>query len=311
MVKFTLKIVIFFSMIFIIIMTLPEDRELVYDGLENDCANHGSWMHDRIYKNPEPVDIAFVGSSHTMNGIDSKLIQNKLNDQSVLNFGYCRMGRNVHYILTRELIEKKHPKIIVLEIREFENPYSHPIFAYMAENRDLFSSYPWFNKDWFSDLSVAFEYRLQILQEQLWKGREQRYYDQRHFSRIALTDTATVEELSNKQREKEEGYKPAPWKVNFNNIYPMHYLQRIMRLCEETDTKLILLYIPAYGDANQQPYQVEKLAKDVPVWLPPSGIWGDKNHWHDPNHLNQSGAEELSNWVVGKLIEENTGKQSR
>lgn len=299
--KFTLQILAFLILIILVVMLWPISREEQFSGLENDCSNHAGWMYDRLYHNPAPVDIAFVGSSHTINGIDDQLIESKLSGKDVLNFGYCRLGRNLDYIFARELIKTKQPEIIVLEVREFENPYSHPIFPYLATNKDLASAYPFFNKDWFSNLSLAFQYRVQLMQEQLWEAETSQPIDTRLFGRIPNKDTIDHQTLDLKKQSRKTSYKPSNFKRDFDNVYPKHYLKRIAALCEETQTELFFLYIPAYGSEMQRPHKFEELSKLAPVLLPPTEIWETKNHWYDPDHLNEAGGKALSEWVAEKL----------
>ena len=299
--KFTLQILAFLLLIILMVMLWPVSREEQFNGLENDCSNHASWMYDRLYHNPASVDIAFVGSSHTINGIDDQLIESKLPDKHVLNFGYCRLGRNLDYIFAHELIETKQPEIIVLEVREFENPYSHPIFSYLATNKDLATTYPWFNKDWFSDLSLAFQYRVQLMQQQFWEAETSQPIDTQLFGRIPNKDTIDPQTLELKEQSRKKGYQPSDFKRDFDHVYPMHYLKRIAALSKETQTELVFLYIPAYGSELQKPFKFDDLSKLAPVLLPPSEIWENKDYWYDPDHLNEAGGKVLSEWVAEKL----------
>ena len=122
MLKFTFKIAVFILVLFITILQWPISKERMYKRLQNDCYGYAGWIYDRIYTNPNPVDIAFVGSSHTINGVDDKLINSKIQGKQVTNFGYCRPGRNLDYLMVRDLIEKKHPELIILEMREYDAP---------------------------------------------------------------------------------------------------------------------------------------------------------------------------------------------
>lgn len=302
--KFTLKILAFILLLFLAIILWPVSKQRIYKGLENDCYGYAGWMYDRIHINPEPVDIAFVGSSHTINGIEDKLIEEKLSDLHILNFGYCRPGRNLDFLMVRELIENKHPKTIILEVREYDNPYSHPIFPYLAENRDLISLYPFFNPDWFSDISLATQYRLQLIQESIWHGTSEYFYDKRKHGRIPYTDTANAEILNARIEGNNSKYKPSESKRQFDHTFPHHYLEKIVTLCKESNTALTFLYIPSYGSKEQYPYPLEYLESFAPIWIPPTSIWENQDFWYDAGHLNQSGAIKLSEWVTKKLRQE-------
>ena len=83
-----LKIALFFSLIMIPIVALfltPYSKEFAYHYIENDCYNHGAWIFDRITKNKTPIDIAFIGSSHTIHAFQEKKMED--NARVELPFG--------------------------------------------------------------------------------------------------------------------------------------------------------------------------------------------------------------------------------
>lgn len=301
MLKFTLKIAAFILCLFLAILLWPVSKERMYKGLENDCYGYAAWIFDRIHQNPAPIDIAFVGSSHTINGIDDKLLDSALSNFHITNFGYCRPGRNLDYLMVRDLIEKKHPKVIVLEMREYDNPYSHPIFPYMAENRDLLAMHPWFNPDWFSDLSLATQFRLQLIQESVWNPNSTFPVNTKLYGRIPYLDTASSEILNARIAGNKSKYQPSENKRKFEHTFPHHYLEKIVSLCKESNTQLRFLYIPSYGSEEKAPYPINYLESLAPIWIPPSSIWENQDYWYDAGHLNYPGSLELSRWVAGKL----------
>ena len=107
-------IILFFLPVLLLIIIVPVNKRQKYLGLENDCFNHAIWIYDRLYKNSKPVDIAFLGSSHTINGINDKLIEEELKryNMTAANFGYCRLGRNLSYVLLKEIIKTKKPRYL-------------------------------------------------------------------------------------------------------------------------------------------------------------------------------------------------------
>ena len=300
MIRYQLKILLILSSIVGLIILWPVSKSSMFYGLEHDCSGQAQWMYDRMFYNPSDVDLAFIGSSRTMNGINDQLIEQESRNLKVLNFGYCRYGRNLDYVLIRELIRSKGPERIVLELRESDNPYSHPVFPYLASNIDLISSYPFFNKDLFSDYSMFFQYRLQLIQEEIWGTDTLRDADLRDFGMYHNTDTAAPEELA-QVLAKEEAFQPSEWKRAFDMVYPTHYINRISRLCEKHHVELIYLYLPAYGSEDKTPYQLKELQAQQRVLIPPPDILNDPNLWQDPIHMNRAGADRLSFWLVSQL----------
>ena len=126
-----LKIALFFSLLIIPFLALyvaPYSEEFAWHYIENDCYNHGAWIFDRINHNTAPIDIAFIGSSHTIHSFQDKKIEEMLGSNfHVTSLGYCRYGRNLEYALLRMLLEHKTPKFIVLEVHEDEERRSKDV----------------------------------------------------------------------------------------------------------------------------------------------------------------------------------------
>src|ERR1035437_9615834 len=137
-----LRIILFFSLMiipFVALFIAPYFEEFAWHYIQNDCYNHGAWIYDRINHNQTPIDIAFIGSSHTIHAFQDKTIEQKLGTgYHVSSMGYCRYGRNLQYTLLRMLLEHKNPKYVVIEVHEDEEKNSHDIFPYLAKTNDLF-----------------------------------------------------------------------------------------------------------------------------------------------------------------------------
>lgn len=284
------------------VLFFPLEREQLFIGLKNDCASRGYWIYERLYKDSTPVDFAFIGSSKTMNAIDESIIEKEFEDLNVLNFGYCRYGRNLHYHFSRELIAEKNINYLVLEVRYEENPYSHPIFPYIASTGDLLTAYPFFNKDWFSDWSTAFRYRLQLLQEELWKSTSPGLPTGKQYGYIINPNTADTTALTNAAHERNLLTQSSEIKENFENIYPLYYLSRIVDICKENQVKVYFLYLPNYGMPSTGPKKPGFYLQNGTLLIPPPDILNEKSNWGDPNHLNEIGARKISYWLAEELL---------
>ena len=129
---------LFVSPFLVLIFVIPVDSRMKFEGLKDDCFNHGIWIYDRIHNNEKATDIVFLGSSLTINSINDPLIEQGLdNTTSVVNFGYCRLGMNMNYALWKEVLKKKKPRYLILEVREGGGRYGHPIFPYVAASEDV------------------------------------------------------------------------------------------------------------------------------------------------------------------------------
>ncbi|MFH1320995.1 MAG: hypothetical protein ABII90_10130 [Bacteroidota bacterium] len=311
--KFYQKIALFsmgLALIFLIVALIPIDKRLRYQNLENDCFNQGIWIHDRIFLNPRPIDIAFIGSSHTINGINDELIESNIQGQNlkVANLGYCRLGRNFSYSLVKDILKSKKPKWIIIEVREDEDRYSHPIFPYIADEKDVFLPYLLFNRDFINDYYHAFLYKLQLLQDAACK--KDKYVPERknNYGFASSQDTASSE-LLNEYKLKRSKPKPklSQFQKNFYMVYPRRYLKKINTLVKEQHGFILFLYFPSYGSNLDKPLEYDTYKEYGEVLIPPKEIFNDQNNWYNENHLNKTGANALTNWLSEQINRMETG----
>ncbi len=298
------NILLFLLPLVFLIYLIPFERRQRFIQLKEDCSWHGIWFFDRVHHNGTPIDVAFFGSSHTINGIMDEFIEKQLNILSVhvVNFGYCRYGMNIYPVLLKEILRAKKPKILFLEVREDENRYSHPVFPYIADANDIFLATPFFNRDLVRDYFNSFLYRLQLLKVQYFKKDSIVPVRTGDFGFMGSGDTALKAIL---EKVKMEHLKP---KVRlglleryFYMTYPRMYLKKLSELCIENDIRLCFLYIPGYGSNEKEPIEMKTYRKYGDVLIPPRKIFEDPDNWGDENHLNRAGAEKLSKWVAGQI----------
>lgn len=298
------NIILFLLPLLVLILILPVNQRLKYIGLKHDCFNHGIWIYDRIFNNQEPVDIAFLGSSHTINGINDQLIQRNIRkgNLSVVNFGYCRLGRNLDYVLLKEILKKKHPKYLFLEVREDEDYYSHPIFPYIASDKDVLFPWPFFDRDILTDIWTHFSYKIELIQDRIFSKALSTPVRRNDFGFASSPDTVSEKSLiKDKQKQNSHKTKLTPFERNFHMCFARGYLKRIHKLCNENHIKIIFLYLPSYGTFLSKPKEYKTYLKYGEVWISPMQIMQNPAHWHDENHLNRAGARAISLWLAGKI----------
>ncbi len=301
--RITLHTILFTLPVILLVFLFPQDKKQVYASLKDDCSNRGNWMYQRIYENPLPVDIAFIGSSRTENSINERLLEYYIPEYRTLNFAYCRYGRNLHYMLIKILIEEKHLKAVVLEVRQEENPYSHPVGANFMENEDLITSYPFFNKDWFADYATAFSFRLQLVQEAIWGNQGQLTLDTNEYGFYPNYTVPNLSEIEKEGAERQNVGEDS-WKRKMENTYPLHYLKKIAKLCEEYNVQLIFLYLPGYGVPQKEPTLADFYKEHGQLIIPPDSILQNIENWADPNHFNPDGSVLMSRWLGEELARE-------
>lgn len=296
--------ILFLLPVFLLVIILPVKKRLKYQGLENDCFNHAIWIHDRLYQNSKPVDIAILGSSRTINGVNDKLMEQKLEkyDKAVVNFGYCRLGRNLSYTLLKEIVKTKKPEYLVIEISRGEDRYSHPVFPNIAVTFDVLFANPFFNRDFLSDIHTHISYKIELWQEFLFRNKPEAPVRTSDFGFASSADTIAIEKL---EAVKTERSKPKPELNKLEQIFfmsfPKIYLKKIHRLCRKNNIDILFLYIPQYGTSQFIPNEYNTYIRYGKVIFPPASIFDNPCYWHDDEHLNQTGANELSLYLVNKL----------
>lgn len=296
--------VIFLAPVLIILLIIPVNERLKFSGLKNDCFNHGIWIYDRIQGNPEPFDIVFLGTSHTINGINDRVISGIMQPLNAVNFGYCRLGRNLDYVLLKEILEKRDIKKLVLEVRESEDRYSHPVFPLIASGRDVYFPVILFNRDIFKDIWHHVSYKVELYQDLFFQTDSMPPIRMEEYGYAGHPDTASSTFLDEIKQKRNQPKKDANAIENeFYNHYPESYLKKISRICHKKGIGLYFLYLPSYGNNYNEPSEMKLYRELGTVLIPPSSLFEDKNNWHDENHLNDPGARKLSEWVAGNLTQ--------
>ena len=299
MIKLFKNIFSFLLPILIGVIFISPPRELVYNGLNQLCSNHWTWLYKRIYTNDKPVDICFIGSSKTISGIDDRKIESILkdNDRHVLNLACCRLGRDMDYLLLKEVIKNKKPSHIVLEVREGESKFSHPVSPYIRSSTSQLSAYLLFNKNALLNYWIHFYYKVQIIQDWI-HGTHLSTTDKTDYGFGSSTDTMEMPSI-NPVKQIDTTHS---WIQSLSHCYPMHYLNKIKRTCAQHKIKLSLLYLPNFGE-TRYPVMIREYERLGKVYLPPKSIFENPDHWWDENHLNEAGAKLLSEWMAYQLVE--------
>ncbi len=119
---------------------LPHNKYIRYQMLDVGAYKAATWIYERIYFDKTPIDVAFFGTSHTMNAIDSEIVESLLIDKHVVNFAIPHFGRDMHHTLIKLLLDNRTPETIILEVREDEARDLHPGVHYLADIDDLYSA---------------------------------------------------------------------------------------------------------------------------------------------------------------------------
>ena len=304
------NIALFCLPIALALIVLPINNRQRFQELKLDCLSHGLWVHDRIYENETPIDVLVLGSSHTINGIDDKHVEKEMdNGLHVASLGYCRLGRNLSYTLLKRTLEAKQPRILVLEVREDEDRYSHPIFPHIGETSDVLTANLIFNRDYLDDLVTHFQYKTELMQDRMYDQFPDSSIKTHDYGYLYLNGNADIHMLRD-MKKRENVLKPdlPSMERSFHMQYPRRYLRKIMRLCDKNQIALYFLYMPSYDSRRPVPLEAETYQSLGTLLLPPMEIYENQLYWYDKSHLNIPGAKAVSKWLADELNKRDRNK---
>jgi hypothetical protein len=318
---------------------LPHDRHLRFVSLHDPAVVKAGWVYERIHDDQTPIDVMFIGTSHTVFGVDSTEVERATRqltgrDVHVVNFGLQHLGRNIHWLLAREAIEARKVQLLVLEVDEDEPRDLHPAFSALADAEDIIAAPLLVNVSYLSDVS-----RLPVRQLSLFLhtilpglfGTEPEFdpalYRGAHWDdtwaeagspRAPLHAPPRTTFPSEAEMERERAHAtqlstsnlrlPArfAWLERRANLY---YIRRIAALAARHRVALRFLYLPIFHGAAR-PAEIDVYQKFAEVWHPPLELLSNRELWLDVNHFNHDGALALASWLAIRLNDESEAPSS-
>lgn len=291
---------------FVCIFQLPVERNYVYHYNPGDCENRGAWMYERIFRDTTPVDIAFLGSSHTMTSINEMQVESLLLAQSgkryhAANFGYCRNGEDLPVLFLEDLLCAKKPRLVVVEVRERISTNSHPLYPYYAPARELLDPPSFSQPAYFSNVYNGWLLRLAAFRNRLIPPADTVSFP--GYSSYGFRFSDHTEELEELERAKASKLQPGPPTLFRRQLlrYPLAWMERMEQLARDHGAKICFVYMPSYGSPEKEPEL--KQFHEGNYLLPPDSILTRENFWRDPDHMNNAGAKAFSEWLAGRLAE--------
>lgn len=306
-----------------IVSLIPHDGYLRYQLLDVGTYKKSKWIYERVHFSKTPIDVAFFGTSHTLNGIDSELVEDIVNAQldtprHVVNFSIPHFGRDMHYTLIKLLLEKHKPELIVLELRESEARDLHPGTHYLADSLDLLTAPLILNLRYPGNIIRVPSRNLKSLLHELaypFTDKALRNDDVADHNNMALSfydgrsrDIFISREELEKQRTAERKsapykYQPLPeWKSYLFYNANTEYLKKIKALTDSKNVRLALLYLPEYGTTSI-PLRHPLIQRDIPLITAPMPFYQRDDVFNDLGHLNKRGAIVMSELVAGEIVE--------
>jgi hypothetical protein len=319
----------------IALLSLPHDRYVRWQDMRSESFARLGWIYERVHFDPTPIDIAFIGTSHTLNGIDAAevahLIERNANSAATgtdsvnaTNLAIPGYGRNLHWLIARELLENRKVGLLVIEVFENETRKAHPLFIYPAEVSDVLDAPLLINLNFFHDivrlpfrqLSLFFK---SLMPEQF--GLKSTF-DAAHYDGPTVDNTRVVQVggkqltrnrdqridpqiLESVKRSRQAEKNPHMLGQYFDDLeyrFPRYYVSQILDLAERKGVPVKFLYLPGYGQPDQ-PYDM-RLYRGRGEFISVNDILAKRENWADIDHLNMFGAAELSARLGGALAKD-------
>jgi len=312
--KFLLNITLFSApllVLLVIVFFVQPDKKFAYTFVKGECDNKAEWIYQRVFENQEKIDIAFTGASQTSCAITDELVEKQLDsalnsELKVASLGYCRRGRDIQFAMLKDLFAHKKPKLLVIEITENEPAKSHPVFPYLTESKDVLGSLVFFNQRFLSNIYKALVVRFEYCKNRFFGIQADKPGAISNFGYISSSQVVNLDELNkNQQTWKKKLANPKPALISKIEIkYPLHYLEKIVKLANSNHCEVVFLYLPEYGSGLKEPENIRIYRNIAPVILLPDSIIQNKTNWKDPMHFNDAGAKQASDFISGELAEQ-------
>ena len=290
---------------------IPLDKQFAYHYVKGECSDKASWMYHRVFEDERPVDIVFSGASQTGSAVIDETISEKLSQTAgknieVVNYGYCRGGRDIQYTMLKDLFHQKHPQLLVLEVTEDEPKKSHPVFPYLADTKDLLGSFTPLNLRYFTSIWKGVTVRFESLRAQVTNSyRYKEHGSYPPFGYRGSSHTVKREYINENAKKWEHRFsrqKPGSLR-RIELSYSKHYVRKIVELANKNNCEVAFLYLRESGSNLKVPLLEEYYLDFGELIILPNEIFENSNNWKDPTHFNDSGAKEASEFLAPVLAD--------
>jgi hypothetical protein len=237
-----------------------------------------------LVQSEENIDIAFIGTSRTMNAIIDTILS-KAWKKRVVNLGYCRPGRSMHYKILELLLAHHSPELVFIELNQEEDWYGHFDYGNVATTSEVFHSASSHNPKYFRDIKNNFVMKYDLFQKQLFKTTYPSVNCNSGFGNTLVPgeDLNPVDHIDTNTKDQ-----------RFTSEY---YLQQIFTLAKRNNCKVGFHYLPSNGLIEYPPHELDYYEKHGPVLFPPKSL-KQQRLWADNSHLVLKGAELYTDHLI-------------
>jgi hypothetical protein len=300
---------------------LPDDPYQRFKLLDGTIYESLRRTYERIHYDPRPIDVAVIGPSKSELGISAMRIQRDLsvlgNNSQVENFSITADGRNIEWIIVKELYKRKSPKVLVISIDEEPFPWGHMAFKYAAPATDVSVPASPFLHNYFKDLVYLPFRQIELFGEMLlpdWFGSNRRF-DPNHYARARSDFTSTflgkngewvqmdvqlpraklISDYRDYLVHEKKSHMPKIF-VKYDQADDRVYMDKIVQLANKHGTRIVFVFIPRFMGAlsynNRSYYERFGIIQDN------SDIGQRESLYSGWPHVNHAGAMMISDRVA-------------
>ena len=299
---------------------LPDNPYQRFQQLDGTEYRNLRWIYERLHFDRAPVDVAFLGASRTASGVDATQVAAALARQgdpaNVVNFAIPLNGRNLDWVLARQLFATKTPRLIVIGVIEQPGRYGHAVYKYVASRgeaiRPGYPTNPSYPRDIlylpFRQLKLAaarafpaqFGLDPAFVRRPLAAEPGYRRDPDGHWRQIYPQRSRAVLD-SGVARSRRITTKPV-LSTRFAGLefgQERHYLAEITAIARAHGARVAFLFIPQYGSNGH--IQEADFYRSHGTLLDAGFLAADPANYSSYAHLNDAGTARLTAWLAPAL----------
>jgi hypothetical protein len=317
-----------FALLCALSVLLPNDPYVRYQQFDQSDLFKLRWVYERIHFDPTPIDVAIIGSSRVEAALSGPELEASLSEKlgrpiHVTNLAVPYEGRNVHYILAKELLAY-HPetKLILLSVVERAD-ITHPAFRYISSVSDVLHAPMWINHYYVTDAAFLPYRQISFFVQSLfpsWFEKSTTFrkdylgsnWDSTQSFRTPtgrLIDrylVASPQKLADGAAEMKSGLgtpdghwvQPSAWYALNAPLEP-EYTARLSSMAKERGARVVFVHLPFYSSIPGQ-YDHASYERLGPL-LDAQQFSTDPHSYADVGHFNRYGIAKVSPWLDSVL----------